>query len=69
MAAAAVNRLIKTCADGNKIVFAEIGGALLDRLGRLTTAMSPDALHLSPEGYALLAPQLGQLLDRMLATR
>jgi len=69
LAATAVNQLIRRCSDGRRIVYAEIGGALLDSQGRLTQAMSPDALHLSPDGYTRLAPQLDSLLDRMLSTR
>jgi lysophospholipase L1-like esterase len=67
LAASAVNRLIQSCGDGRRIVYADIGSRLLDRQGRLTTAIAPEALHLSPEGYALLAPQLDSLLDRILA--
>jgi beta-glucosidase len=69
VAATAVNQLIRRCADGKHIVYGEIGNALLDGQGRLTQAMSPDALHLSPEGYARIAPQLDSLLDRMAAAR
>jgi lysophospholipase L1-like esterase len=68
-AASAVNHLIQTCGDGRRIVYANIGGVLLDSQDRLTTAIAPDALHLSPEGYARLVPQLDGLLDRLLATR
>jgi len=69
LAATAVNQLIRRCSDGRRIVYAEIGGTLLDSQGRLRQAMSPDALHLSPDGYTRLAPQLDSLLDRMLSTR
>lgn len=62
-----VNNLIKTCADGSSIVYADIGGVLLDKKGVLSTKLSPDLLHFSGAGYKLLAPELDPLIDRMLA--
>jgi hypothetical protein len=53
-AVAQVNRLIRDCADGEYIVYAEIGDALLDSDGRLSVAVSPDWLHFNESGYALL---------------
>jgi beta-glucosidase len=66
-AVAQVNRLIRDCADGEHIVYAEIGDALLDSDGRLSVAVSPDWLHFSERGYALLAANLEPVLDRVLA--
>jgi lysophospholipase L1-like esterase len=63
-----VNALIRSCADGEHVFYAEIGNVLLDGSGRLNAAMSPDHLHLSERGYALLASQLGPALDRLTAT-
>jgi lysophospholipase L1-like esterase len=65
----AVNRMIASCGDGRAIVYAEIGGVLLDREGMLTPAVSPDLLHFDHEGYARLAPPLDGLIDRLLAGR
>ena len=62
-----VNALIRDCADDNHVFFAEIGGALLDSSGRLGTTISPDHLHLSERGYALLAKQLAPILDGLIA--
>ena len=62
-----VNRLIRHCADGEHIVFAEIGDALLDSEGRLETALSPDRLHFTERGYALLTSRFVPLLDGVLA--
>jgi lysophospholipase L1-like esterase len=62
-----VNRLIRDCADGEYIVYAEIGDALLDSDGQLSVTVSPDWLHFSERGYALLAASLEPLLDRILA--
>ena len=44
-AVAEVNRLIRDCADGQHIFYADIGSVLLDSDGRLTAAISPDRLH------------------------
>jgi len=63
---AAVNRRIATCTDGRNVLYADIGGALLDPEGRLTEAMSPDHLHPTTAGYARLAPPLDRLVDKLL---
>jgi len=66
-AVAQVNSLIRACADGEHIVYAEIGDVLLDSDGRLSVAISPDWLHFSERGYALLASSLEPVLDRLVA--
>jgi lysophospholipase L1-like esterase len=60
-----VNRLIRQCEDRQYIFYAGIGGALLDSGGRLSPAISPDGVHLSPGGYAMLAERLDAELDRI----
>jgi lysophospholipase L1-like esterase len=59
----AVNRLIEKCGDDRMIVYADIGGLLLDSDGRLSPAASPDHLHFTALGYARLAPKLDALID------
>jgi beta-glucosidase len=66
VAATMVNHLIRACADGEHIVYADIGDVLLDGDGRLTTAVSPDGLHFTARGYSLLASRLEPELDRLL---
>ena len=61
----AVNRLIRRCDDDDWVVYADIGGVLLDPDGRLDRAISPDLLHFSQRGYARLAPRLDALIDRV----
>jgi hypothetical protein len=63
---AQVNRLIRDCADGEHIFYAEIGKVLLDRDGLLPAAISPDQLHFTELGYARLAARLDPELDRLL---
>jgi beta-glucosidase len=62
-----INRLVRQCADGQRIVYADVGDVLLDRDGRLTAGISPDRLHLSGRGYALITSRLDPLLDNLLA--
>jgi lysophospholipase L1-like esterase len=66
---AAVNDLIQHCGDKRMIVYADIGGVLLDPQGRLTPAIAPDQLHFSRQGYELLAPRLDALIDTVLPRR
>ena len=61
-----VNRLLRNCADSDHVFYADIGGALLDSGGRLPPAISPDGVHLSERGYALLASHLDRELDHVL---
>ncbi len=60
-----VNLLIRDCADGKHIVYADIGDVLLEQDGRLAPVISPDALHFSARGYSLLAPRLERELERL----
>ena len=68
-ATVAVNQLIRKCGDDRAIVYADIGGVLLDPAGRLDPAISPDHLHFTGAGYVRLAPRLDRLIDRLLAGR
>jgi beta-glucosidase len=54
----ATNRLLALCADGERVRFVDVGQALLDGDGRLSPAVSPDQLHFSRRGYALLSRAL-----------
>jgi lysophospholipase L1-like esterase len=65
----AVNRLIQGCGDGRTVVYADIGGVLLDPQGVLTRTVSPDLLHFGHDGYSRLAPRLDALIDGILAGR
>lgn len=65
----AVNRLIRRCGDGGAVVYADVGGVLLDADGRLDRTISPDLLHFNSAGYARLMPRLDSLIDALLAGR
>ena len=55
---AEVNQLIQTCSDREHVIYADVGDSLLDRAGRLTREVSPDGVHLTAHGYALLTDRL-----------
>jgi lysophospholipase L1-like esterase len=65
----ATNRLLRSCGNDASIVYADIGGALLEPNGTLPPEIAPDRLHFSAAGYARLAPQLDGLIDQLLAGR
>jgi lysophospholipase L1-like esterase len=54
----ATNQLLARCADGGLVRFVDVGAVLLDGEGRLPPAVSPDHLHFSRHGYALLSRAL-----------
>jgi lysophospholipase L1-like esterase len=60
-----VNQLIPSCADRQAIVYADIGGVLLDRNGVLSKQLSPDLLHFTGAGYERLVPKLNPLIDQL----
>jgi len=66
---AEVNQLIRTCADYQNIVYANVGDVLLDPAGRLSRDVSPDGVHLSERGYVRLANQLQQEFGKLLSAR
>jgi beta-glucosidase len=64
---AQVNRLIRDCADDQHIFYAEIGDVLLTSDGLLSAEVSPDQLHFTARGYALLVARFEPELDRLLS--
>jgi hypothetical protein len=62
-----VNRLIRDCADDQHVFYAEIGDVLLASDGLLSAGISPDRLHLTARGHALLGARLEPELDRLLS--
>ena len=60
-----VNQLIPSCADGSSIVYADVGGGLLEPNGVLPRALSPDLLHFNAAGYERIVPKLDPLIDRL----
>ena len=50
-------------ADGERVVYAEIGDEFLEADGSISPTIMPDALHLSAEGYQRWAKALEPLLQ------
>jgi lysophospholipase L1-like esterase len=63
---AQATRQFRRIADGQRIFFADIGDAFLEKDGTISQSVMPDYLHLSPEGYdrwaEALAPHLAPLM-------
>ena len=59
----------KTCADGKRDVFLDIGSQFLDQQGRLSTEIFPDGLHPNAEGYAIWARAVSPTIQQMLGRR
>ncbi|HWB50564.1 MAG TPA: GDSL-type esterase/lipase family protein [Stellaceae bacterium] len=64
-----VNRLISGCGDDHAVVYADIGGALLEPNGVLGKRISPDLLHFTAAGYERIVPRLDPLIDRLVSSR
>ncbi|MBE9605800.1 GDSL family lipase [Acetobacteraceae bacterium H6797] len=63
---AQVNALLAGCADNSTVFFANPGPMLLDGQGVLSEQMSPDRLHLTWLGYAILGAGLEPDIRRIL---
>ena len=57
-ALAQVNQLTALCADGRTVFFTDIGRFMVNANGVLSSQVSPDGLHLSAIGYAIMAAAL-----------
>lgn len=61
-----VNVRIKRCADNSSIFYLDAWPTLLDHQGTMSFQISPDTLHMSAVGYALLGTVLNPQLRRLL---
>ncbi|MFG6462955.1 GDSL-type esterase/lipase family protein [Roseateles sp. DXS20W] len=65
---AKINALLPALADGKRVVFLDIGRALMNPDGTLSKDILPDYLHLSPRGYEIWARSLeAPLNDALMA--
>ncbi len=64
-----VNALLPALADGDRVHFLNINGALLQPDGTLPKAIAPDQLHLSAQGYERWAAAMESRLQELLAGR
>jgi lysophospholipase L1-like esterase len=60
-----IGALIRPCADGRRVVWADPGAALLDAAGNLPPFVAADLLHPSWVGYGILAGALREPLRAM----
>jgi lysophospholipase L1-like esterase len=63
----AVNRLISTLDDGQRVSFVDIGSSLIERDGTISATMMPDLLHPAAQGYVIWAGAIKPLVKKYLA--
>ncbi len=61
-----VNALIEKFADGEKVIFLDIGEKFLKDDGILTKEIMPDLLHPSKKGYEIWADAIEEPLKKLL---
>ena len=64
-----INTRLAGLADGDKILFLDIGNLLADATGKLVDGVTVDGLHLSVKGYQIWADALKPLLEKCLGQR
>jgi sialidase-1 len=64
--AEAVNALLPALADNRRVHYLNVNVKLLDPDGTLSKSIAPDLLHLSAEGYGILAEQIQLKLQELL---
>ncbi len=62
----AVNERLRTFADQRHVFFLDLGPRFLDKAGRLSEEVMPDALHPSERGYRLWAEGMEHLVKTLL---
>jgi lysophospholipase L1-like esterase len=63
---AAATQEFRSCADGRRVIFADIGGVYLREDGELRTSFMPDLLHPNASGYQLWAKAVVPLIRSVL---
>lgn len=61
---AAVNEIIKSLDDGNRVSYVDIGPKLLQPDGTLSIEMAPDYLHPAAQGYTIWADAIQPFIDK-----
>jgi len=62
----ALNERLRTYADQRQVLFLDLGPRFLDKAGRLSEEVMPDALHPSERGYRLWAEGMEHLVKPLL---
>ncbi len=68
-AIAEANGILRGMADGERLLFADLGSLFLDGRGRVDARLVPDRLHPGEEGYRVLAEVLRPLVAASMAKR
>jgi beta-glucosidase len=63
---AQVNQIIQKLDDGQHVFYLDIGHRFLEEDGRLSAAIMPDYLHLTPKGYEIWAEAIELKLTELL---
>lgn len=63
---AEINATIAKLADGDRVLFLDIGDQLIQPDGTISREMMPDFLHLSEDGYLIWAKAMQPLLEKFL---
>jgi len=58
--------IVRKVADGTMVHYLDIGHEFIERDGTISKSIMPDALHLSPEGYAIWARSIEPALAPLL---
>lgn len=64
-----VNKLLPALADGQTILFMDIGPKFLDAQGNLPKEVMPDLLHPNAKGYQIWIDAVGPKLEEMMGSR
>jgi beta-glucosidase len=63
------NKLLPSLADGQNILYMDIGSKFLDAQGNLRMEIMPDALHPNEAGYRIWLEAVGPELEEMMGSR
>ena len=65
----AINKILATFADGNKVLFLDLGDKLLQPDGSISTAIMRDHLHPNESGYRIWADAIQPYIDRYITPK
>ena len=60
----AINTIIKSLDDGDRVSFVDIGPKMIETDGTLAPEMAPDALHPTAKGYVIWADAIQPFVDK-----
>jgi lysophospholipase L1-like esterase len=66
---AAVNALIKSLGDGQRLTFIDIGDKLMESDGTISRDMMPDFVHPTAKGYQIWADAIQPMIDQYVSSK